>query len=119
MLAVTFDCESCDNTDGYKRIWRDGLMSVEVTGQDSIGVDAANRCAVIGDASKAWNWWTRPLDSSNNFGNYYFDGDIGLTLYFERAITEAEVLLVYDLSKKFYQDCPAGKYCEGGPNNTA
>jgi len=109
MVTAKFYYDGAGGADGVKSLYRNGALSDSNTGYVSIGnSDSRPRGLVIGDGSEMWNT-ARPINNGRN--NVYFDGDIGLIMYWEAALSDADIVATYDLTKKFYQDCPQGKYC--------
>lgn len=133
LVAVTFGCDaddsSCLGQTGVKSIYRDGELSsasdvmddsnsnfddfaargyTTGSGYPAIGGGAKTRFGNVGDQATTMRYNQGP----NARKRYYHKGKIGLMAFWHHSFTAQEIEDLYDATKKFYQSCDEGYYCE-------
>ena len=143
LITVTFgSCETdgCSDDDltmckCWKRIYRDGALSNSSNSDPTRGRSArASRRAPRtprgqGTSRAATASWARarrrPCTTASataratmgsGYG-YYFDGKIGFTGLHNFEFSAADVEALYDATKKYYQECLPGYYCDYGDDS--
>ena len=89
-----------------------GALSDSNTGYLPLGNDnSRNRGLIIGDGCEM-SGTARPNTGGRN--GVYFDGDIGMIMFWEATLTDDAIVATYDLTKKFYQVRPSSYVWSAG-----